>query len=137
MPTLSGTIRQAGNGLSGFDVDYILTAAQAQDFKSAGYDFCILYVPRTAALAASTTTNLTNVEATAILNAGLALMVVQHTRDEGWFKPESGGQVQRNLHTMSYNFAFSLNNAAYFLLSRRDQCRVSPNPKKFRRLNSC
>ncbi|MDB5122425.1 MAG: hypothetical protein JWP94_554 [Mucilaginibacter sp.] len=84
MPTLPGNIQQAASGLRGFDIDQILTAAQAQDFKNAGYDFCIRYVPRTAALAASTNTNLTNTEALAILNAGLALMVVQHTRNEGW-----------------------------------------------------
>jgi len=35
-------------------------------------------------LAATTRTNLTFAEGTAILNAGLALMVVQHTRPEGW-----------------------------------------------------
>jgi len=84
MPILPGNIQQAANGLRGFDIDLILTAAQAGDFKKAGYDFCIRYVPRTAALAANTKTNLTNIEALAILNAGLALMVVQHTRNEGW-----------------------------------------------------
>ncbi|HEY4328067.1 MAG TPA: DUF1906 domain-containing protein [Mucilaginibacter sp.] len=82
--TLPGTVQQAAAGLSGFDIDLILSAAQAQDFKDRGYDFCIRYVPRTAALAASTITNLTNTEALAILNAGLALMVVQHTANEGW-----------------------------------------------------
>ena len=84
MPLLQGNVQQASAGLHGFDCDYILTAQQAQDFKTAGYDFCIRYVPRTAALAATTHTNLTFAEGTAILDAGLALMAVQHTRNEGW-----------------------------------------------------
>ena len=81
MPTLSGNVQQAGTGLSGFDINLVLSASQAQDFKSAGYDFCIRYIPRTAALAAN---NLTNAEASDILNAGLALMAVQHVALPGW-----------------------------------------------------
>lgn len=84
MPALPGTVQQATTGLRGFDIDLILTAAQALDFKNAGYDFCVRYVPRTELLAEQTHTNLTNAEAIAILDAGLALMVVQHTRNEGW-----------------------------------------------------
>jgi hypothetical protein len=78
---LPGTVQQATAGLSGFDVNSILSAADAQHLKNAGYDFCIRYVPRTAALAAG---NLTNAEALVILNAGLALMAVQHVAKEGW-----------------------------------------------------
>lgn len=84
MPLLPGTVQQAADGLRGFDIDQIISAQQAKDFKNAGYDFCIRYVPRTADLAASTHTNLTYDEGQGILNAGLALMVVQHTRNEGW-----------------------------------------------------
>jgi len=84
MPALPGTVQSANSGLRGFDIDLILTAARARDFKKAGYDFCIRYVPRTALLAEQTHTNLTNAEAIAILDAGLALMVVQHSRKEGW-----------------------------------------------------
>ncbi|MES2376265.1 MAG: DUF1906 domain-containing protein [Bacteroidota bacterium] len=84
MTTLPGNIQAAATGQKGFDADFILTAAQANDFRQAGYDFCIRYVPRTAILAATTHTNLTNAEALNILNAGLGLMAVQHTRNEGW-----------------------------------------------------
>src|SRR4051812_37865850 len=101
MPTLPGTIQKAAPGLKGLDIDLILTAAQARDFKTAGYDFCIRYVPRTAALAASTHTNLTNEEAIAILNAGLALMVVQHTRNEGW-KPTAGLGTADGTYAVTY-----------------------------------
>jgi hypothetical protein len=85
---LPGTVQQAAAGLSGFDVNSILSAADAQNLKDAGYDFCIRYVPRTAALAAG---NLTNAEALDILNAGLALMAVQHVANEGWIPDASLG----------------------------------------------
>jgi hypothetical protein len=87
---LPGTIQQAAAGLSGFDVNSILSAANAQGLKNAGYDFCIRYVPRTAALAAG---NLTNAEALNILNAGLALMAVQHVANEGWVPTEDLGKA--------------------------------------------
>lgn len=78
---LPGTVQQGAPGISGFDINSVVSAAQAVNFKNAGYDFCIRYVPRTAALAAG---NLTNAEALNILNAGLALMAVQHVANDGW-----------------------------------------------------
>lgn len=63
MPDLPGTVQQATCGLCGFDIDLILNAAKARDFKNAGYDFFFRYVPRTAYLAAHTQNNLTNAEA--------------------------------------------------------------------------
>ncbi len=101
MPTLPGTIQQAPSGSKGFDIDLILTAARARDFKNAGYDFCIRYVPRTAALAASTDTNLTNTEGIAILGAGLALMVVQHTREDNW-QPTAGLGTADGSYAVTY-----------------------------------
>src|ERR1700733_11147613 len=92
---LPGTVQQATAGSSGFDVNSILSAADALNLKGAGYDFCIRYVPRTAALAAG---NLTNAEALAILGAGLALMPVQHVSLPGW-------QPNTNLGTAYGNFA--------------------------------
>ncbi|WP_448700080.1 DUF1906 domain-containing protein [Mucilaginibacter sp. AW1-3] len=78
---LPGTVQQAVSGAQGFDVNVVLTASSAAAFKSAGYTFCIRYIPRTAALAAG---NLTTAEALVILNAGLALMAVQHVALPGW-----------------------------------------------------
>ncbi|MGZ3999723.1 MAG: DUF1906 domain-containing protein [Mucilaginibacter sp.] len=78
---LPGTVKQATAGMTGFDINSIVSAADAQNFKAAGYDFCIRYIPRTAALAAG---NLTNDEAAGIINAGLALMAVQHVALPGW-----------------------------------------------------
>lgn len=47
-----------------------------------GYKFCIRYVPH--ANQADVSEDLTSEEAEAILDAGLALMVVQHVRHENW-----------------------------------------------------
>ena len=93
--SLPGTVQPAPAGLSGFDVNQVLTAGQALGFKNAGYDFCIRYVPRTSSLAAG---NLSNAEALAILGAGLALMPVQHVAEPGW-------QPTTNLGTAYGNFA--------------------------------
>ena len=92
---LPGTVSTATPGLSGFDVNQILTAAQALAFKNAGHSFCIRYIPRTADLVAG---NLTNAEAVDILNAGLALMPVQHVSLDGW-RPNT------NLGTIYGNYA--------------------------------
>jgi hypothetical protein len=81
MATLSGTVQQAAAGLAGFDVNQVLSASQAQGLKDAGYDFCIRYIPR---FEGSSKGPLTNSEATDILNAGLALMAVQHVANPGW-----------------------------------------------------
>lgn len=85
---LPGAVVTAPAGLTGFDVNQPLSASQAQDLKNAGYDFCIRYVPRTASL---TRNNLTNAEALNILNAGLALMAVQHVALPGWAPTASLG----------------------------------------------
>jgi len=83
--TLPGRIEAAPNGVAGFDVNQVLTESQAAAFKSAGYAFCVRYVPRKAELQAG---NLTHAEALDILNAGLALMAVQHVELPPW-KPNT------------------------------------------------
>jgi hypothetical protein len=92
---LPGNIQKAAPGLLGFDVNSPLTASEALSFKNAGYSFCIRYIPRTAALIQG---NLTSTEALGILNAGLALMPVQHVALPGW-KPNT------NLGTIYGNYA--------------------------------
>jgi hypothetical protein len=95
--TLPGAIQPAPAGKTGFDVNQVLGAGQALGFKNAGNDFCIRYVPRTAALAAKPG-NLTNEEALDILGAGLALMAVQHVAETPWYP-------NTNLGTAYGNFA--------------------------------
>ncbi len=76
MPTiLPGTPTAAAPGLKGFDTNTILSAATALQFKQGGYDFCVRYLSRGTSQGSN---DLSNAEALNILNAGLALMAVQH-----------------------------------------------------------
>jgi hypothetical protein len=79
--TLPGTVVSAPSGVLGFDTDGIVTPGTAALFVADGYRFCIRYVSRVQAQGAS---DLTASEALAILQAGLALSVVQHPRFAGW-----------------------------------------------------
>ncbi len=72
---LPGIIQPAPPGLTGFDSNTVMTAETAQQFKSGGYDFCVRYLSRGAGQSSG---DLSNAEAMIILNAGLALMAVQH-----------------------------------------------------------
>ena len=74
-------VEPAKAGAHGFDTNVKLTKAKALGLKQAGMDFAIRYVPRKAAPAAH---DLSAAETAAILEAGLALMVVQHVLNEGW-----------------------------------------------------
>jgi hypothetical protein len=85
---LPGTVQKAAAGLSGFDINSRVTTTQATGFKKVGYDFCIRYIPRTAKLIKN---NLTHAEALRILNAGLALMAVQHVALPQWVPSEALG----------------------------------------------
>ncbi|EHQ25990.1 DUF1906 domain-containing protein [Mucilaginibacter paludis] len=87
---LPGKVEPARPGAKGLDVNAVLTAANAADFKAAGYDFCIRYIPRTAHLLKG---NLSNTEALHILNAGLALMAVQHVANPGWMPSAELGKA--------------------------------------------
>lgn len=77
--SLSGKIQHAAPGLTGFDVNQVLTQESARDFKDAAYDFCIRYLPRP-----GHGYDLRESEAEAILWAGLSLMAVQHVALPGW-----------------------------------------------------
>jgi hypothetical protein len=79
--TLQGTVVSAPSGVLGFDTDGIVTPETAALFVADGYVFCIRYVSRAEAQGAS---DLTASEALDILQAGLALSVVQHPRLPGW-----------------------------------------------------
>lgn len=64
-----------------FDVNQQLSGAQAAEFRAAGFEACIRYIPRTPSLIKN---NLTSAEISAILGAGLALGAVQHVAMPGW-----------------------------------------------------
>jgi len=78
--TLPGTPRAATPGVKGFDINRVVTPGIAQSFVAAGYKYCIRYVGRLQMASHDLTTK----EALTILDAGLALMIVQHFKGEGW-----------------------------------------------------
>lgn len=95
---LSGVVQNAPPNVRGFDwSDGALSSNAASGYYAQGYRFCIRYVSRTAALhqgnAANGMPDISLDEAQDILNAGLALMVVQHVSDPGWTPtPDLGTQ---------------------------------------------
>ncbi|HTF05072.1 MAG TPA: glycoside hydrolase domain-containing protein [Bacteroidia bacterium] len=84
--TLPGTVQSAAPGLNGFDTITTITPSTAAKFVQDGYGFCARYVSL-----GSTQTDLSNQEAVDILNAGLALMIVQRVRSSGWVPSASLG----------------------------------------------
>lgn len=78
---LPGTVAAAKTGAQGFDSDTVLTAGLAQALFAAGFRFAVRYLSRTAP---QHNGDLSAAEAAAILDAGLALMPVQHVSRAGW-----------------------------------------------------
>jgi hypothetical protein len=86
--SLPGEIEGAIPAVPGFDCNTILFADLAQQFYRQGYKFCVRYLSR----GQESSQDLTEQEATDILNAGLALMPVQHVRKPGWLPNQALGQ---------------------------------------------
>ncbi|NER22607.1 MAG: DUF1906 domain-containing protein [Symploca sp. SIO1B1] len=80
-PNLNGVVQSAPNKSLGFDVDSRISRAVAEEFHSQGYKFCLRYISLGASEAPE---DLSHEEAIGILEAGLALMPVQHVRNPGW-----------------------------------------------------
>jgi hypothetical protein len=74
-------VEPAKAGARGFDANTPLTKAKAAALKQAGFAFAVRYLSRKAKPPAG---DLTRAEVTAILDAGLALMAVQHVAAPGW-----------------------------------------------------
>jgi len=97
--SLSGNVEDAPPGVKGFDVDTPLTPETARAFRAAGYGFCVRYVGRVAMKAGR---DLTADEARIILDAGLALMIVQHVLNPGWSPTAAlGAQYGANAATFT------------------------------------
>lgn len=77
---LSGSIQKAPSGVRGFDANVTIGKDAAAAFYAAGYRFCLRYVGRVE----MASHDLTAAEAEDILDAGLALMPVQHVLNPGW-----------------------------------------------------
>lgn len=78
---MPGTVEQAAAAARGFDTDTVLTADSASAFAADGFLFAIRYLTRDGPEQES---DLTTQEAITILEAGLALMAVQHVASAGW-----------------------------------------------------
>lgn len=89
MNELNGTIQASPDGATGCDVNFPISEHFAQAIINTGRTFCIRYIPR--AHGSNSGGDLTNAEAALIINAGLALMVVQHVANEGWEPTEELG----------------------------------------------
>jgi len=107
--SLPGQVEAAAPSVPGFDCDTTLSASQARAFYTEGYKFCFRYLSRTAESAR----DLSEVEATCILNSGLALMPVQHVRSRGWAPSQNLGQqdgqnAARNAEAVGFPAGVSL-----------------------------
>ena len=97
---LPGTASAAAGDIAGFDADGIVTAVAAAAFFSRGFRFCIRYVSRVAQQNAN---DLSAAEALDLLNAGLALMPVQHVRGAGWV-PTAALGASDGVHAVYHAF---------------------------------
>ena len=89
---LAGNVESAPNKSLGFDTDTKLNYELAKSFYNEGYRFAIRYV----SLGSEASGDLTYEEANAILEAGLALMPVQHVPSEDWEPNASLGKEYGN-----------------------------------------
>jgi hypothetical protein len=86
--SLPGKIEEAVPSVPGFDCNTKLSSPLARQFFSQGYKFCFRYLTRGPEVPG----DLTEPEATDILNAGLALMPVQHAHRAPWSPNQNLGQ---------------------------------------------
>jgi hypothetical protein len=86
--SLPGNVRLASPNLLGFDSNTVITASTAAELFARNFRFCLRYVSRTAE---PDTEDLSTAEALDILDAGLALMPIQHVHPGLWVPtPEMG-----------------------------------------------
>jgi len=89
-PPLYGYVQDAPPCVLGFDTDTALDKSSAASLYQAGYRFCLRYLSLQSPEAEG---DLSRSEAQAILDAGLALMAVQHVDAAGWTPSTSLGQA--------------------------------------------
>jgi hypothetical protein len=100
---LSGTIQPAPAHARGFDANTPISRDAAAAFVAQGYQFCLRYVGRTQMASHDLTTD----EANTILDAGLALMPVQHVLNPGWAPTASlGAEYGANAATFAQQIGF-------------------------------
>jgi|SRR5690348_5411852 len=89
--TIRGEIARAPAGVIGFDTPERLNSVRARQYFNKGYRFCVRYVSHDKSVA-SRFQDLTEEEGQIIVDAGMALMVVQHPLKEGWTPTEKLGR---------------------------------------------
>ena len=101
--SLAGSVRSAPAGVKGFDANVPISPRVAQEFVEAGYGFCVRYVGRLS----MAQTDISAAEAQDILNAGLALMPVQHVEAGEWMPSgDLGTTYGRNAGTFAAGVGF-------------------------------
>jgi Domain of unknown function (DUF1906) len=94
---LDGIAAAAPPGVHGFDCADIVSADHATQFLAVGFGFCIRYLSRNDAQGPNDLSAEEEEEAAALLDAGLALMAVQHVAAPGWLPTQPlGTQNGRN-----------------------------------------
>jgi hypothetical protein len=89
---LPGQVQSAPDGARGFDCDFVLKGATLTALAK-HFDFCVRYVSLKAGGPFVADDDITETEATAILQAGLAIMPVQHVFNPGFFPNGPRGAV--------------------------------------------
>jgi hypothetical protein len=89
---LPGQVQSAPTGARGFDCDFVLQGATLTALAK-NFDFCVRYVSLKAGGPFPADADITEEEATAILQAGLAIMPVQHVFNPGFFPNGPRGAV--------------------------------------------
>jgi len=100
---LTGSIQPAPAGARGFDANTPISRDAAAQFHAKGYQFCLRYVGRVQ----MAPHDLTTAEANDILDAGLALMPVQHVLNPGWHPTgDLGAQYGANAARFAQEIGF-------------------------------
>jgi len=107
--TLAGIVTSAAPGLHGIDTNTVLDAADCRAITTRGFSFCIRYVSRSESLPSK---DLSTAEASVVLDAGLALMPVQHVARSGWSPSRALGETYGKnaaAHVRSIGFPAGVN----------------------------
>lgn len=100
---LSGSIQSAPAHARGFDANTPISPDAAAAFVARGFTFCLRYVGRTQMASHDLTTD----EANVILDAGLALMPVQHVLNPGWAPTQAlGAEYGANAASFAQQIGF-------------------------------
>lgn len=89
MSQVEGKVIQAPPGILGFDTTEVLNVVSAKNYYNKGYRFCVRYIGRSSGK--SPYVDISQSEAQTIVDASLALTVVQHPLAAGWTPTESMG----------------------------------------------